>query len=67
MSEENQSEGKWAPWWVYAIAIVGLNALKQKFLEDSPFVLNLAVTVALIAVIMVGITAAYRGMATKKN
>jgi hypothetical protein len=52
--------GRWAPWWVYVVVLVPANAIKQYALGDAPVAVNVAATLALVAVGVVGITALYR-------
>ena len=54
------TDQRWAPWYVYAIAIVGLNLLKQMFMDGVPVAVNVAVTVVLVVGVVVGVTAAWR-------
>jgi len=62
MSADERKDGKWAPWWIYVIVIVGCNLLKQQLLNGYPAALNIAVTVVLVAGLFVGITAVYRSV-----
>lgn len=62
MSEEKKDDGKWAPWYVYVVIIVGCNLLKQQLIEGIPAVANVAITLVLIAVLFTVITAVYRAM-----
>lgn len=52
--------GRWAPWWVYVVVLVPANVVKQYALGDAPVAVNVAVTLALVAVGVAGITALYR-------
>ncbi|WP_020657378.1 hypothetical protein [Amycolatopsis benzoatilytica] len=61
-AEKNENEGKWAPWYVYVVLIVGANLLKQKLIEGVPAIANIAITLVLVAALIVGITAVYRAM-----
>jgi hypothetical protein len=65
VSERKANDGKWAPWWIYVVLIVGCNLVKQKLLEGQPAALNIAITAVLVAVLFFGITAVYRGIASK--
>ncbi len=57
-----ENESRWAPWYVYVVAIVGLNYVKQTFMDDVPVWLNVVVTVALVSVIVLGVTWAWRAI-----
>ena len=62
-AENKDDDGKWAPWYVYVVLIIGVNLLKQRLIEDVPVIVNVMVTLALVAALIVGITAVYRAMA----
>jgi hypothetical protein len=62
-----KSAGKWAPWWIYVPIIVGCNLGKQQLLVGRvPDVANVAITVAMVAVLVVAITAVYRVASPKR-
>ena len=68
MSEVKKDEGKWAPWWIYAILIAGSNMIKQALVPDEiPAWANGAITVVLIGGLFLGITAVYRTMHSAKQ
>ena len=60
---KTSGSGRWAPWWVYVIVLVPANYAKQAMLGDGPVAINVAATLALIAVGVVIITALYRSFA----
>ncbi|MBG0563853.1 hypothetical protein [Actinoplanes aureus] len=62
MSAKKQSDGRWAPWWVYVVIIVGANYAKQYFVRDWPVAVNAAITLVLVGSLYLGITAVYRSM-----
>ncbi len=57
----------WAPWWIYVVAIIGTNLLKQQLLRDQPVALNVAVTAVLVVAVVGLVTIAYRALATTKG
>lgn len=62
MSGEKENDGKWAPWYVYVVLIVGCNLIKQRFLETAPVAVNVIVTIVLVGGLFLLITAVYRGI-----
>jgi uncharacterized membrane protein YdcZ (DUF606 family) len=62
VNAKRQENGRWAPWWVYVVIIVGSNYVKQYFVRDWPVAVNAAITLVLAGSLFLGITAAYRGM-----
>ncbi|GAA1644945.1 hypothetical protein GCM10009828_087360 [Actinoplanes couchii] len=60
MNASRQRDERWAPWWVYAVIIVGANFGKQYFVQDWPVIVNAAITLVLAGVLFLGITAVYR-------
>ncbi len=52
---------RWAPWWIYVLAIVPANLVKEQVLGDADWWLRtaLAATIALGGIALV--TAVYRG------
>lgn len=67
VSGANTSEGKWAPWYVYVVLIVGANLVKQSLMNGMPAAANIAVTVVLAGAIFIGITVVYRAMSAGKQ
>lgn len=69
MAEGKVNDGRWAPWWVYVILIVGANLIKQYFIGGKVSdVVNVAITVAMVGVLILVITAVYRSMfATRRR
>jgi hypothetical protein len=61
MSETKVSTGRWAPWWVYVVVIVGANVAKQQLIGGRVSdVANVAITLAVAGVLVALITALYR-------
>ena len=50
-----EPDNRWAPWWVYLIAIVGSNMIKQQFMDGVAVPVNVGVTGVVVAlVVLVG-------------
>ena len=62
MNAEKRESGRWAPWWVYVVIIVGSNYVKQYFVQDWPVAVNAGITLVLVGSLFLGITAVYRGL-----
>jgi RsiW-degrading membrane proteinase PrsW (M82 family) len=62
-----ESDGRWAPWYVYVVFIVGGNFIKQRFLENTPVAVNVVVTVVLIGGLFLLITAVYRSFFARRR
>ena len=60
MNTKRQTEGRWAPWWVYVVIIVPANYVKQYVVQDWPVAANVAITLVLVGLLFLGITAVYR-------
>jgi hypothetical protein len=60
MNAKRQTDGRWAPWWVYVVIIVPANYVKQYVVEDWPVGANVAITLVLVGLLFFGITAVYR-------
>lgn len=56
---------RWAPWYVYLVTIIPANLIKQQFVADTPIVVNLAATIALVALVVAVVTWAWRWQTTK--
>ena len=54
------TQERWAPWWVYVVLGIGCNVVKQRLLAGAPAVVNIAVTVVMVAVLVVVVTAVHR-------
>ncbi|MFE2752942.1 hypothetical protein ACFXGA_13190 [Actinosynnema sp. NPDC059335] len=69
MAEGKVNDGRWAPWWVYVVLIVGANLIKQYFIGGKVSdVVNVAITVAMVGALIFVITAVYRSMfATRRR
>jgi hypothetical protein len=57
---------RWAPWWVYVIAIVVANQLRTRYLvpEDLATWLQIVIGMSSIALVVVLVTAVYRAVRT---
>jgi hypothetical protein len=63
MSETKVSTGRWAPWWVYIVMIVGANVAKQQLIGGRVSdIANVAITLAMVGALVALITAAYRAL-----
>jgi hypothetical protein len=63
MSEGKKNEGKWAPWYIYAVLIAGVNLAKQELIADVvPVWVNAVATVVLVGAILLVVTVVYRSM-----
>ena len=63
MADGKANDGRWAPWWVYVVLIVGCNLIKQYFIGGKVSdVANFAITVAMVGALIFVITAVYRSM-----
>ncbi|GAA4976794.1 putative RND superfamily exporter protein [Nonomuraea thailandensis] len=62
--EKSEKDGgrKWAPWYVYAVLIIGGNYIKQSLLEDAPVFINVIATAIVAGVIFLLVTAVYRSI-----
>ncbi|WP_433796360.1 hypothetical protein [Actinoplanes sp. CA-252034] len=60
MTTRKQPNGRWAPWWVYVVIIVGANYAKQYLIQDWPVIVNAAITIVLAGTLFLIITAVYR-------
>ncbi|WP_165777395.1 hypothetical protein [Amycolatopsis antarctica] len=56
------THGKWAPWWVYVVVLVGANWLRAGLLpgDQFPLVVTVAITVGQAAVLFALITVIHR-------
>jgi uncharacterized membrane protein YhdT len=68
-AQEQQRQARWAPWWVYVIAIVVTNQLRTQLLmpDDLPTWLELVIGVGSIALVATLVTAAYRATRTPRR
>jgi hypothetical protein len=59
---EPRRPARWAPWWVYVIAIVVTNQLRTRLLmpDDLPTWLELVIGVGSIALVAALVTAVWR-------
>jgi hypothetical protein len=61
-AQQPQTLARWAPWWVYVIAIVVTNQLRTRYLlpDDLAAWLQIVIGVGSIALVAVLVTAVYR-------
>jgi hypothetical protein len=61
-AQQPQTPARWAPWWVYVIAIVVTNQLRTRYLlpDDLATWLQIVIGVGSIALVAVLVTAVYR-------
>jgi hypothetical protein len=61
-AQERQRPARWAPWWVYVIAIVVTNQLRARLLmpDDLATWLQIVIGVGSIALVVALVTAVYR-------
>ncbi|TDD64140.1 hypothetical protein E1262_29090 [Jiangella aurantiaca] len=50
-----------APWWVYVVAIVSANYLRQEMVPTGETALDVALFAAVVVVVIVIVTAVFRG------
>ncbi|RZT88661.1 hypothetical protein EV383_5605 [Pseudonocardia sediminis] len=53
-------DNRWAPWYVYLVAIVGSNLLKQQFMEGVAAPVNVGITVVLVVLVVALVTWVWR-------
>jgi hypothetical protein len=65
-ARERQRQARWAPWWVYAIAIVVTNQLRTRLLmpDDLATWLQIVIGAGSIALVAALVTAVYRATRT---
>jgi hypothetical protein len=51
---------RWAPWWVYVVAIAGANYARQLIVPTGETAVDVALFAAVVVVVTVVVTAAYR-------
>ena len=63
-AQQPQTPARWAPWWVYVIAIVVTNQLRTRYLlpDDLATWLQIVIGVGSIALVAVLVTAVYRAI-----
>ena len=63
MQAGEQHPSRWAPWWVYVIAIVATNQLRMLWQPDGPAAgLEVVIGVTAMALVAAVATAAYRAV-----
>jgi hypothetical protein len=62
MQARAQRSARWAPWWLYVVAIVVANQIRVQWLQPEELAtwLELVIGVAAMALIVALVTAAYR-------
>ena len=63
-AQEQRRSARWAPWWVYAIAIIAGNQLRTRWLMPDELAtwLQLVIGVASIALVAAVVTVVYRAI-----
>jgi hypothetical protein len=63
-AQERQRSARWAPWWVYLIAIVVTNQVRSRWLvpEDLATWLQVVIGLASIALVVAAVTAIWRAI-----
>lgn len=61
-ADRPEPSGKWAPWWVYLIVLLGSNYLRNHFVPGSslPLLAVVAIAVGQAAILFVLITVIWR-------
>ena len=62
MQAREQRPSRWAPWWVYVIAIVATNQLRMLWQPDLAAGLEVVIGVTAMALVAAVVTAAYRAV-----
>jgi hypothetical protein len=65
-AQEQRRQARWAPWWVYVIAIVATNQLRTQLLTPNDLATWLEVVIGLgsMALVATLVTVAYRATRT---
>jgi hypothetical protein len=65
-TQQRQTRARWAPWWVYVIAIVVTNQLRTRYLVPDELAtwLQVVIGVGSMALVAVLVTAVYRATRT---
>ena len=65
-TQEQERQARWAPWWVYVIAIVITNQLRTQLLmpDDLATWLEVVIGVGSMALVATLVTVAYRATRT---
>jgi hypothetical protein len=63
-AQERQTPARWAPWWLYGIAIVVTNQIRSRWLmpDDLATWLQVVIGAGSIALVAVVVTAVYRAI-----
>jgi hypothetical protein len=63
-AQERQTPARWAPWWLYVIAIVVTNQIRTRWLmpDDLATWLEILIGAGSIALVAVLVTAVYRAI-----
>jgi hypothetical protein len=62
MQAQARRSARWAPWWLYVVAIVVTNQVRVQWLQPEGLAtwLELVIGVAAMALVAVAVTAVYR-------
>jgi hypothetical protein len=62
--QEPRRQARWAPWWIYVIALIATNQLRIQALQpdDLPFWLEVGIGVASMALVAAIVTALWRAV-----
>jgi hypothetical protein len=65
-AQEQERQARWAPWWVYVIAIVITNQIRTQLLmpDDLATWLEVVIGVGSMALVATPVTVAYRATRT---
>ena len=64
MQVQERRQSRWAPWWVYLIALIVTNQLRTLLLQpdDLPFVAEVGIGVTSMALVAAAITVVWRAV-----
>jgi hypothetical protein len=62
--QERRQQSRWAPWWVYVIALIVTNQVRTLLLQpdDLPFLAEVGIGVASMALVAAAVTVVYRAV-----
>jgi hypothetical protein len=62
--QERRRQSRWAPWWVYVIALIATNQARTLLLQpdDLPFAAEVGIGVASMALVAAVVTVVYRAV-----
>ncbi|MBB5787676.1 hypothetical protein [Jiangella mangrovi] len=58
---------RWAPWWVYVIAIAGANYLRQVIVPTGETAVDVAPFAAVVVVVAVVVTVVFRATRASRS